>query len=113
MREGEKLEAARSLRRNATDVERAMWAVLRDRRLAGVKFRRQAPIGPFVADFAATKPRLVIELDGGQHAGSASDKRRDAYMTANGWRVLRSWNSEVFENRDGVITVILAAPGGY
>jgi very-short-patch-repair endonuclease len=88
MREGQKRDAARVLRRNSTDVERLMWRLLRDRRFAGVKFRRQVPIGPFIADFACTQHRLAVELDGGQH-GSASDERRDAFLAARGWRVIR------------------------
>ena len=75
MRKGQKRDAARTLRRNSTDAERATWRLLRDRRLAGVKFRRQVPIGPFVADFASIGHRLVVELDGGQHSDSSSDAR--------------------------------------
>jgi very-short-patch-repair endonuclease len=68
MREGQKRDSARVLRRNSTDVERLMRRLLRDRRLAGVKFRRQVPIGPYVADLASIQHRLAIEVDGGQHA---------------------------------------------
>ena len=106
MRERQKRDAARALRRNATDVERIMWRLVRDRRLAGVKFRRQVPIGPFVVDFASIEHRLVVELDGGQHAESAADARRDAFLVADGWRVLRFWNNEVTQNRDGVLETI-------
>ncbi len=106
MREGQKREAARALRRNATDVERALWRLLRDRRLNGIKFRRQVPIGPYVADFASIEHQLVIELDGGQHADSATDPSRDAFLAANGWRVLRFWNNDAMRNRDGVLESI-------
>ena len=106
MREGQKRDAARALRRNATDVERIMWRLVRDRRLAGVKFRRQVPVGPFVVDFASIEHRLVVESDGGQHAESAADAKRDASLNANGWRVLRFWNNDVTQNRNGVLQTI-------
>jgi very-short-patch-repair endonuclease len=106
MRDGQKRNAAKALRRNATDVERIMWLLLRDRRLDGVKFRRQFPIGPFVADFACVAHRLVVELDGGQHADNSADRSRDAELAARGWRVLRFWNSDVMQNRDGVLETI-------
>jgi very-short-patch-repair endonuclease len=109
MREGQKREAARALRRSATDVERAMWRLLRDRRLVGIKFRRQVPIGPFVADFASVEHRLVIEFDGSQHSESAVDARRDEYLLFDGWRVLRFWNNEALSNRNGVLESILNA----
>ena len=109
MREGHKRDTARALRRNATDTEMIMWRLLRDRRFNGIKFRRQVPIGPFIADFASIERRLVIELDGGQHAESVTDRRRDAYLAADGWRVLRFWNNEVMANRDGVLECIFNA----
>jgi len=109
MREGQKRNTARALRRSATDAELAMWHLLRDRRLGGVKFRRQVPIGPFVADFASIKDRLVVELDGGQHAESPSDTRRDSYLAAEGWLVLRFWNNDVMQNRNGVLERIAEA----
>jgi very-short-patch-repair endonuclease len=109
MREGQKRDTARELRRNSTDAERTMWRLLRDRRLAGVKFRRQVPIGPFVADFASIPHRLVVELDGSQHSESPSDARRDAFLMSEGWRVLRFWNSDMMRNRDGVLESIAQA----
>jgi very-short-patch-repair endonuclease len=109
MREGQKRDTARALRRNATDAERRMWGLLRDRRLNGIKFRRQVPIGPYVADFASIAHYLVVELDGGQHAESARDTRRDAFLRAKGWRVLRFWNNDVMVNREGVLESILNA----
>jgi very-short-patch-repair endonuclease len=109
VREGQKRDVARALRRSATDVERIMWRLLRDRRLNGIKFRRQVPIGPFVADFASIEHRLVVELDGGQHAESVGDIRRDAYLAAEGWRVLRFWNNEAMSNREGVLETIQQA----
>src|SRR5215470_16583960 len=102
-------ENARKLRRDATDAERRLWAALRDRRLAGYRFRRQHPIGPFIADFACTKHQLIIEADGGQHSGSVADHRRTEWLTQRGWRVLRFWNNDILTNTEGVLAVILAA----
>ena len=109
MREGQKRDVARALRHDATDAERIMWRLLRDRRLSEVKFRRQVPIGPFVADIASMEHRLVVELDGGQHAESSSDAKRDAFLAASGWRVLRFWNNDAMRNRDGVLQSIQQA----
>ena len=97
---------ARELRKRMTDAERKLWFALRDRRFARFKFRRQAPIGRFVADFICFERRLVIEVDGGQHADSLSDQRRDRWFAANGYRVLRFWNNEVLKNLDGVMTLL-------
>jgi very-short-patch-repair endonuclease len=109
MRESQKNDVARMLRRNATETEKIMWRLLRDRRFQGVKFRRQVPIGPFVADFASTEHRLVTELDGSQHAESRRDIRRDTFLADAGWRVLRFWNNDVTSNRNGVLERILQA----
>jgi very-short-patch-repair endonuclease len=102
MREGQKRNTARALRRNATEAEKIIWRLLRDRRLDGVKFRRQIPIGPFIADFASIEHRLIVEVDGGQHADSKSDTRRTNFLTRSGWRVIRFWNNDVMRNREGV-----------
>ena len=80
MRDGQKRDFARKLRQEPTDAERAMWRLLRDRRLSGLKFRRQVPVGPHIVDFACVSARLVVELDGGQHAESKSDAARDAVL---------------------------------
>ena len=112
MREGQKRNAARALRRNATDVEQIIWRLLRDRRLVGIKFRRQVPIGPYIADFASIPHRLVIELDGGQHneaAGLARDATRTADLEARGYRVLRFWNNDVLGNVEGAMETLPAA----
>ena len=109
MRDGQKRDAARALRRAATETERVFWTLLLDRRLEGLKFRRQVPVGPYVADFAAIAARLVVEFDGSQHADDPSDRARDAFMEQQGWRVLRFWNNEALQNRAGVIEAILAA----
>jgi very-short-patch-repair endonuclease len=106
---GEGALRARALRRSMTDAERKLWFALRDRRLAGTKFRRQVPIGPFVADFACYEAKLVIEVDGGQHSESAKDARRDRWLTENGFRVLRFWNNDVLKNIDGVLQRVVEA----
>jgi very-short-patch-repair endonuclease len=103
---------AQALRRSMTDAERKLWSSLRARRLVGAKFRRQVPIGAYVADFLCHEARLVIEVDGGQHAESARDQRRDRWFNDNGFRVLRFWNNEVLGNLEGVLTVIAAELDG-
>ncbi|MCX9146154.1 endonuclease domain-containing protein [Erythrobacter sp. WG] len=97
---------ARNLRNNATDAEQRLWLHLRASRFEGAKFTRQFPIGNFIADFACRSLRLAIELDGGQHSGSAADANRTRIIEAHGYRVIRFWNNEVLENLDGVLTVI-------
>ena len=98
---------ARALRAHMSDAERKLWFALRDRRFAGFKFRRQVPIDRFIADFVCFEARLVIEVDGGQHAGSLRDRLRDKWFAANGLRVVRFWNNEVLSNLEGVLTVLL------
>jgi very-short-patch-repair endonuclease len=102
-------ETARALRNNSTEAERRLWVLLRDRQLAGFKFRRQHPIGPFVVDFACTKHRLVVEADGGQHVESKEDERRTASLEQAGWRVIRFWNHEILSNSAGVLQAIVQA----
>jgi very-short-patch-repair endonuclease len=99
----------RALRARMTDAERKLWFALRDRRFAGFKFRRQVPIDRFIADFICFEARLVIEVDGGQHAGPLQDRSRDRWFAANGFRVVRFWNNEVLSNLEGVLTVLSAA----
>ena len=94
-----------------TDAERKLWFALRDRRLAAFEFRRQVPLGPFIVDFLCYQATLVIEVDGGQHAESVRDMRRDEWLAANNFRVLRFWNHDVLSNIEGVLTVILEALG--
>ncbi len=98
---------ARQLRRELTEAERRLWALLRDRRLAGFEFRRQHPIGAFIVDFACTKHHLAIEADGSQHTGNTQDRRRTAALERDGWHVLRFWNNDILANKEGVITAIL------
>ena len=98
---------SRELRNNPTDAEQKLWRQLRNRQLAGVRFNRQVPIGPYICDFVARTPKLVIELDGGQHALSTDiDARRTAHLERQGYRVLRFWNNDVVENVDGVVAVV-------
>jgi very-short-patch-repair endonuclease len=99
---------AKALRRNLTDAEKKLWLILRDRRLAGWKFRRQVPLEPYVVDFYCLRAKLIVELDGGQHADSISDEVRMDWLKQNGYRVKRYWNNEVLGNPEGVIIDLLA-----
>jgi very-short-patch-repair endonuclease len=95
---------ARRLRRDRTDTEKKLWARLRARRFADFRFRRQFPIGNFIADFACPRARLVIELDGGQHIDSvAKDAWRTKLIEQRGYRVIRFWDAEVLADIDGVL----------
>jgi 2-isopropylmalate synthase len=92
-----------------TDSEHALWRILRNRQFAQAKFRRQAPVGPYAADFLCYDGRLVIEADGGQHCESAKDRVRDAWFAEQGFRVLRFWNNDILNNPEGVAAMIAAA----
>ena len=109
MRPNQKTTFARTLRKNPTDAEKHLWFRLRGNRLGGFRFRRQHPVGPYIADFACLQPRLVVELDGGQHMDSAHDKRRDAFLRRQGYVVLRFWNNDVLGQTEDVLTAILEA----
>ena len=100
---------AKTMRREATDAERALWRLLRGRAFEGVKFRRQVPLGNYIADFACFDPKLIVEADGGQHADSAYDAERDAWFQAQGFRILRFWNDAVLKEPDGVADAVIAA----
>ncbi|HEY7553575.1 MAG TPA: endonuclease domain-containing protein [Candidatus Binatia bacterium] len=90
---------ARALRHNPTEAERLLWRHLRLWQLSGYKFRRQQPIGNYIVDFACLEKRLVVELDGGQHAEQSSyDIKRDEWLRGAGFRVLRFWNHDVLKN---------------
>ena len=102
------LAKAKRLRRNLTDAERRLWAVLRSRRFENAKFRRQQPIGPFIVDFVCQQHRLIIEADGGQHE-VAKDAPRTAFLESVGYRVVRFWNNDIIENIDGVSQLIATA----
>ena len=103
-------DRARNLRQNLTEAEQRLWLDLR-RTALGWRFRRQFPVPPYIADFACIEARLVVEIDGGQHSDNRADSRRDEILHQRGWRVLRFWNNEVFENRTGVLQVITDALG--
>jgi very-short-patch-repair endonuclease len=98
---------ARKLRQSPTEAEKKLWDVLRHRQLEGFRFRRQHPIGKFIADFACTKYHLIIEADGGQHADNGYDVKRTAWLKSEGWHVIRFWNNDILENTDGVLEAIL------
>jgi lysyl-tRNA synthetase class 2 len=101
-----KVTRARRLRRDQTDAERVLWLRLRDRRLEGLKFKRQVPIDRFVVDFLCAKHRLIVELDGGQHA-TRDESNRTKILETMGYLVVRFWNHDVLENTDGVLEEIL------
>jgi very-short-patch-repair endonuclease len=92
-----------------TEAEKHLWSALRAHRLAGLSFRRQAPIGSFIVDFVCHERRLVVEVDGSQHAESKNDIERDRWLVLKGYRVLRFWNSDVLRNRIGVLETIVDA----
>jgi len=96
------------LRKNQTDAERKLWRCLRARELCGFKFRRQYPIGPYIVDFICVEKRLIVEIDGGQHATmSEIDNTRTEFLNARGYRVLRFWNNEALQQLDAVLAKIL------
>ncbi len=101
-------KAARQLRSRMTNAERKLWFALKDRRFVAFKFRRQVPVGPYIADFLCFELRLIVEVDGGQHADSARDVKRDAWLTQNDFRVVRFWNNDVLQNLEGVLTKLAA-----
>jgi very-short-patch-repair endonuclease len=105
---------ARALRKDMTPAERIIWYAVRAHRLSGAGFRRQVPIGPYIVDFVSHAAMLIIEIDGGQHFEDSHERRdavRDAYLNAEGYRVLRFNNREVMTNRHGVLTRIAEALG--
>jgi very-short-patch-repair endonuclease len=95
-----------------TLTELKIWSALRGKQIEASRFRRQHPIGPYIADFACVENKVVIELDGGQHQEQVSyDERRTAFMQAQGWRVLRFWNNDVLSNLEGVLARVVDALG--
>ena len=100
---------ARKLRRERTEAENRLWSVVRNRQLDGEKFVFQFQIGPHVADFVCRSARLVVEVDGGQHADSASDMERTRLIEAHGYSVIRFWNNDVLANIEGVAEEISRA----
>jgi very-short-patch-repair endonuclease len=104
-----KTNASRRLRRNATIAEQRLWYWLRSRSLYGAKFVRQEPIGPYIVDFVCREQRLIIEVDGGQHAENPRDAVRDRWLRDHGYQVLRFWNNDVIGNTEGVLEAIAEA----
>ena len=97
---------ARNLRRRNTRAEWVLWLELRDRRFGGFKFTRQQPIGRYYVDFVCREQRLIVEVDGGQHADNPSDQIRDAYFNVLGYRVIRVWSNEILGNIEGVLEML-------
>ncbi|THV21647.1 endonuclease domain-containing protein [Peteryoungia ipomoeae] len=103
---------ARSLRTNDTEAEYRLWGDIRNRQLNGYKFSRQIPIGVYIVDFVCREQRLVIELDGSQHAERERDLVRTEWLNQQGYSVLRFWNAEVLQERSAVLDTILAVLQG-
>jgi very-short-patch-repair endonuclease len=98
---------AKQLRQQPTDAEAKLWSRLRYKQLDGFRFRRQAPIGPYIVDFFCPTAKLIVEVDGGQHADKRDyDERRTEWLEERGYRVLRFWNNDVLENIEGVLAEI-------
>jgi very-short-patch-repair endonuclease len=100
---------AKVMRKNLTKAEAVIWSKIKGKNLNGHHFRRQHPIGPFIADFACVEGKVVIEIDGGTHMtseGIAKDARRTHFLESEGWHVVRVWNNQVYENRDGILRAL-------
>ena len=96
---------AKNLRKRATDAERLLWRYLRAKQMEGIKFRRQEPVGNYIVDFICFDRRIIVEIDGGQHARDENinkDKERDEWLRNQGFKVLRFWNNDVLNNINGV-----------
>lgn len=100
------------MRKDGTKEEALLWLELKAKQLGGHHFVRQFPIGPYIADFACRKSKLIVELDGSQHADSAHDARRDEFLRRQGRSILRFWNHDVLKHRTAVCDTILATLGG-
>ncbi|WEK06776.1 MAG: DUF559 domain-containing protein [Candidatus Devosia phytovorans] len=104
---------ARSMRDEPTEAEEKCWQFLRDRRFEAFKFRRQLPFGPYIVDFVCLSARLVIELDGSQHAESTYDVVRDAYIVRQGFRIFRFWNDDILRDPGPALDAIWHALAPY
>ena len=103
-------EKARQLRKNQTDAEKALWKYLRDRRMFSSKFRRQHVMGSYIVDFVCLEQRLIVEVDGGQHAEQMGyDARRTAFLEGEGFKVMRFWNNQVLAETESVLDEIRIA----
>ena len=108
--EGGLLGHAKNLRAHQTEAEQRLWYYLRAHRFMGLKFRRQKPIGPYIVDFVCHERHLIVEVDGGQHAGQTEyDSRRDAWLRQQGFTVLRFWNHDVLAQSEAVLEQIRQA----
>ena len=100
-------KVAKNLRKRPTDAETLLWSHLRGRRLHGLKFRRQQPVGNYIVDFVCLEEGVIVEVDGSQHAAEkATDQRRDKWLEEEGFKVVRFWDNEVLTNIDGVLEII-------
>jgi len=102
-------ERAKAMRHEPAEAEHRLWQILRAKRLAGYKFKRQLVIDYYIVDFVCPKHKLIVEADGSQRAESTRDRARDAYLKDRGFHVLRFWNNDIFNDEEGVLTSILAA----
>jgi very-short-patch-repair endonuclease len=113
VRPTEAIPRARKLRVEMTDAERRFWNLVRNRSFGGLKFVRQYPVGPFIADFACRECMLIVELDGSQHAESTYDEKRSAFLNKEGYSVLRFWNNEVLTELAGVHHLLQTTLSGH
>jgi very-short-patch-repair endonuclease len=100
---------AKSMRQAPTEAEAKLWSLLRDRRFASYKFRRQMPMGPYIVDFACLAAKLIVEADGSQHADDVRDLTRDGYLETQGFRVLRFWNNDILAQPEPIMDTIWSA----
>jgi len=107
VRKGAKTKFARHLRGSLTEAETLLWYHLRRRQLAGLRFRRQHPIGIYIVDFVCIETRVIVELDGSQHLDSPTDAEREAWLRSQGFHVLRFWNDDVVSRTEDVLAAIL------
>lgn len=99
--------AAKNLRKNSTDAENLLWSRLKARQIEGFKFRRQEPVGSYIADFVCFEKQIIIEVDGGQHGLKGSnDSKRDDWLRSQGFKVLRFWNNDALSDIEGVLEKI-------
>ena len=103
------IKKSRDLRNNPTIAENKLWYFLRNRQIENFKFRRQQPIGDYIADFTCLEKKIIVEIDGGQHFENKEDDIRDQWLTSQGYRVLRFWNNDVIQNIESVLEIIRKA----